>query len=174
MARFPANKLYLITGPTGKRYIGQTIRPIERRWAVHVSHALAGRRGPLAAAIRKYGSSKFTIEELGICGSKKEMDAWERTLIKILGTKSPQGYNLTDGGDGPAGYSHTRVAREKIAAANRSRLIPPMLGKKMPGSFKRSRRVKYSGDGNPFWGKKHSVESRKKMSAAALRRAGRK
>ncbi len=46
------------------------------------------------------------------------MDYWEKFFIKTLKTKSPTGYNLTDGGEGIVGLKRTLEHRRKISIAN--------------------------------------------------------
>ena len=52
-------------------------------------------------AIKKYGKENFRKWVLihGI-ETKEQLDHYEKLCIKRLNTKKPNGYNLTDGGDG--------------------------------------------------------------------------
>jgi group I intron endonuclease len=108
--------VYIVTNKiNGKKYVGQTSQSMNNRWKRHLSV----RSGCLAlhSAIVKYGPENFESKILVIVGTKWEMDLYERALIVLLDTKSPQGYNLTDGGDGVLGLKHSEQAISKISSA---------------------------------------------------------
>jgi group I intron endonuclease len=112
--------VYLITNEaTGKLYVGQTKQSMTRRLTEHRSNAKHGRRCALHAAINKYGREKFSITELHRCESKEEMDFTEMFYIALLGTKSPFGYNLTDGGEPVFDCTGRKLTSEHIAAIRR-------------------------------------------------------
>lgn len=93
-------EVYLITNLiNGKQYIGQTIQPLRLRWNFHVSKA----SGCLAlkSAINKYGKENFKIETLEKCDSVEELNRIEQEKIAELNTLTPNGYNLTTGGERP-------------------------------------------------------------------------
>jgi hypothetical protein len=95
--------IYLITHRTsGRRYVGQTLLPIQRRWEEHVrSSENANPSGPhLRCAIRKNGKRQFTIEELDQTSSFHDANVKERKWIETLGTLHPAGFNMTKGGGG--------------------------------------------------------------------------
>lgn len=96
------NVVYKITFPNQKAYIGKTKKGIEHRVKQHVSNAINNRgKSPLVEnAIRKYGSQNITYEVLGIKDSEDELSSLEIELIAKHNTLSPNGYNLTSGGDG--------------------------------------------------------------------------
>ena len=99
--------VYLILNlVNGKKYVGQTVRPLETRFNEHTrQNTFIGR------AIRKYGKENFRYGVIKSCASKSEMDYWEKFFIAALKTKSPKGYNLTDGGTG-----FTEEVRAKMSA----------------------------------------------------------
>ena len=51
-------------------------------------------------AINKYGLENFTIELVHIADTPEELNELEKYYIKYFNSKYPNGYNLTDGGDG--------------------------------------------------------------------------
>ena len=59
--------------------------------------------------------------------SRKELDFWECHLILSRDTKRPNGYNLTDGGNGFSGFKHSPEHNAKISAA--------LTGKSRPAEF---------------------------------------
>jgi len=78
----------------GKCYVGQTIQPLKFRIAEHKSSktSLIGR------AIKKYGWENFKVEIISECKTFEELDEQEKLWIKKLNCKSPNGYNIMDGG----------------------------------------------------------------------------
>jgi hypothetical protein len=92
--------VYLITSPSGKQYVGQTVRSLEARWREHRYEAVRGSKLLFHQAIRKYGADKFACEVLhdGIEGID-ELNRLEAEEIAARDTLSPGGYNLTTGGD---------------------------------------------------------------------------
>ena len=129
--------IYIITNNlTMKSYIGQSIR-VKNRIAVHRS---ACSNLVIATAIRKYGVENFTFNVLLYC-EIGELDYYEKNLIAIHNTISPSGYNIAKGG-----HLHKSVSDE-----TRTKMSNLMKGR-------------YTGESNPFYGKKHSIETKKKIS----------
>ena len=143
--------VYLIWNKVnGKRYVGQTVQPLKRRFNEHVRKK---DNTLIHNAICKYGKENFYCGVIKTCESKEEMDYWEKFFIAALRTKKPYGYNLTDGGEGFIGYRHTpetlakireikknspRVAEHiaRLAEANRGRHPTPEARAKMSASHK--------------------------------------
>lgn len=94
--------VYVITNKVnGKKYVGQTVVSIERRWIQHLSAARKGSPYALHGAIRKYGDHSFSVrccEE--VLGAFQEILDAEIKHIQQQGSLYPQGYNLTPGGEG--------------------------------------------------------------------------
>lgn len=149
--------IYLIVNlVNGKMYVGQTIQPLKRRFNDHAKckTTIIGR------AIRKYGRQNFRCEILKCCATKAELDAWEKFFIAVLKTKSPYGYNLTDGGEGVSGRKCSPETSAKIAAARRGEKNPN-YGKPMPDE----QRAKIAA---ALTGKKRTPEHCAKLSAAKI------
>lgn len=92
--------IYKLTSPSGKSYIGQTVRSIEDRFKQHVNRArLDDKLGCtyLNAAIKKYGFDNFKHEIL-LEINNNLLDEYEIKLIDVYNTLEPNGYNLTKGG----------------------------------------------------------------------------
>lgn len=89
--------IYKITNNiNGKIYIGQAKNSKNRFY----SHCKASSKNCLIdLAIQKYGKENFTLEviESQISNYNEQEKYW----IKILNTKVPNGYNITDGGEEP-------------------------------------------------------------------------
>ena len=79
-------------------YVGQTWRPLDKRFK---EHAVYSGSPKLHNSIIKHGLSGFAIELLweDEC-TQTELDAREAAFITELGTLSPNGYNLKEGGSG--------------------------------------------------------------------------
>ena len=124
----------LIDGTNDKEYVGQTTRTVEERFNEHKkSDFLIGR------AIRAHGEENFVIAILKKCETSEELDHWEKHFIKSRNTMSPNGYNLTDGGE-------------------RNFIMLPETRAKMSAS--------HSGEKNYNFGVPMPAEQRAKLSAA--------
>ena len=123
----------------GKKYVGQAtdLKERQRKWN-DLNQPYAG--PAINNARAKYGIEAFGFEILKECDDK-ELDYWEKYYVKELNTKAPYGYNLTDGGGGMSGYTHSAETRKKISKGHK---------------------------GKEPWkkGKHHSYETRKKISEA--------
>jgi group I intron endonuclease len=83
----------------GKSYVGKTTKSIQERFTVHCYNATKRNDTTyLYKAIRKYGVENFIVELLDSTSDK--MDDVEKYWIKELNTLIPNGYNMTEGGDG--------------------------------------------------------------------------
>lgn len=89
--------VYKITNKiNGKVYIGQTIKTLQRRWAVHKS---CKRTSSLTSALKKYGHKNFTIEIIANCLDVNYLDQLETYLISAHNSVYPNGYNLLASGN---------------------------------------------------------------------------
>jgi group I intron endonuclease len=132
-------KIYLITNLYNlKKYIGITKFSIEERFAQHIKRGFL-----LTEAIKKYGKEMFSIELIEEVESSERTYELEMFYIKEYNTKAPNGYNLTDGGDGIFGWNITDEYREQCS----SRVKELHKNKKVG-----------------MYGKKHTDETKKKMS----------
>jgi group I intron endonuclease len=91
----PKGIIYKITSPSGKAYVGQTIRSLKIRMQQHKSKY--SECTLLKRAIDKYGDEmKYEIIEDNI--PQEQLDEREIYWIKELNSLAPSGYNLTTGG----------------------------------------------------------------------------
>lgn len=98
---------YKITSPSTKAYIGQTswfTQRMSRHRNDHVSGCCA-----LSNAIKKYGWQQMKVEVLWK-GNKGELNAMEKQLVELHGTRAPNGYNLIPGG----GYNPAHDASVQV------------------------------------------------------------
>ena len=163
--------VYIITNKAnGKQYVGLT-KNLKRRWDQHLS--ANGSAPALHAAIKKYGVDGFVFSHVCSAFDFEAACDLERLLIQQHNTKSPSGYNLTDGGEGVVGRPMTdedKRIRKEASIAFSSSLTPE------------ERSLKYGTKGRKFTpeqiekirvsnrlkklGKKPSEETRLKMSVS--------
>lgn len=102
------------------QYVGQTNRKLRVRLCSHQNNP----SGYIGRAIRKYGLKNFKVEILEECETPEQLNEREIFWISTLNTKSPNGYNLTDGGEGMHGFKYNEETRAKISTNNpRKRLV---------------------------------------------------
>lgn len=102
--------IYVHEFPNGKKYVGQTCVDPETRWR-------GGKRysGLMKRAIDKYGWKNISHNILVTELDAKTANALETFLIFLLHTNDPKhGYNITSGGDGYRGTSHTESTKEVL------------------------------------------------------------
>ena len=111
--------VYLITNTVnGKPYVGQTQLTMKQRWRGHLGSARGTRsKFPIHEAIRKYGPAAFAVQSLVHVRTLKQLNVMERIWVSLMNSKVPNGYNLTDGGDGVLGLAEE--SRKRIGEANR-------------------------------------------------------
>lgn len=113
----------------GKSYVGQTTAGMEKRWKSHLQCARSCKtpayRTLLAKAIRKYGADAFESALLSVAGSQAHLDNLEKVWIILLQSKSPNGYNLSDGGYAAAGHVVTAEVRAVLSAAAKAQWQSP-------------------------------------------------
>lgn len=111
----------------GKKYIGQAIN-INKRVSNHFGKLDKNNDSEaLQNAWNKYGEDNFSVYIIEEC-EKEYLSEREIFYIKEFGSKSPFGYNLTDGGEAPSGCKHSE-------------------------EFKEEKRKRWLGENNPNFGK---------------------
>jgi hypothetical protein len=93
-----------------KNYVGLTSLSLEQRLTRHFANAKAkvNPTSVLYKAIRKYGKGNFWWYILSVAKTKKQAINKEIAYIEKLNSKAPNGYNLTNGGDGAFGIKRTK------------------------------------------------------------------
>lgn len=121
----------------GKWYVGQSV-DIDHRKNQHIGTLRNGthKNSHLQSAFNKYGEKSFCFIVLEEC--KREMlEDREKFWIKNK-SAFENGYNKTIGGEGVHGWVPTE-------------------------EYRRNASIRFSGKGNPYYGRKHSEETRKKL-----------
>lgn len=136
--------IYILRNLTsGKCYIGKDLT-LPKRALKH----LDGKEPDCPAihnAIVSQGTENFDVTLIDLPhADNKLLSLYEQAYIRLFRSQKPSGYNLTPGGDGGSFTVHTEEAKRKISEGQ--------LGEK-----------------NHFHGKKHTAESRRKMSKSVRR-----
>lgn len=87
-------RIYKLTSPSGKSYVGQTVQCVAARVG---SHRCRSRCFAIGAAIRKYGLHAFEVVTVTENVPLSEIDEVEDYYIKHFNTMKPHGYNLVPG-----------------------------------------------------------------------------
>lgn len=105
--------IYMLTSPSEKKYIGQTIQSFSKRMKQHRNKSdKTDNCTALYSAIIKYGFENFKTEIILICDDE-DLNKYEKEFIKTHNTLSPNGYNLTTGGD--SDYKVSESTRKKLS-----------------------------------------------------------
>lgn len=111
--------VYKHTSPSGKVYIGITCRKTTKRWGKGTGYKT---QVLFYRAILKYGWSNFKHEILaqGIPEIKaKELEISHIKYYKDLGIS----YNITNGGDGVAGFKFSKESRLKMSVSHLGQIV---------------------------------------------------
>ena len=128
--------------------------------------------GVIIKNIYKKRPETLKEEYIKTCYSEEEMCSDEQYYIKLFKTLWPNGYNLTEGGEGCVACEEIC---KKISEANKGRkfseehirkLSVANKGKQLSEEIRRKISESTSGEKNPFYGRQHSEESKNKISKA--------
>ena len=103
-----------------KVYIGLTTNTAEIRFKKHISMINSNGCSALYSAFKKYGVENFKVEEVVKSNNKEALMELESFYIDKYNTLSPNGYNLTTGGENCKVSSETK---EKISNSLKGRKI---------------------------------------------------
>lgn len=163
---------------TGRRYYGQTIRTLDER---KQGHFYAVRHGSVLyfhRALQKYGFEAFEWNVVEECIVDDLNDRETHYIIEHNTTDKRYGFNLMCGGSngvmadetkekirrahlGRKNGPHSKEAKEKMSLARK--------GKPMP-EHQREYLKSITGAQHPHFGRKRSIETKKRMSQAAIAR----
>lgn len=169
-----------------KCYIGSAV-VLGRRWRAHLSELRRGRHknGHLQAAFNKYGEEAFGFSVLEYVADASQLIPREQCFLDTI---KPE-YNMSPTAGSSLGCQCSPETRAKISAAKkgtypsdetRRKLSEARKGKhpsaetrakmSLVKSGERNPMYGRTGKRNPMYGKRHSEESRKKMSEALVGR----
>ena len=147
--------IYAITHrESGKKYVGQSIN-IDRRLYIH---SLGNSEVIISRAIKRYGFDAFDVEILEEC-CREQLGQRERHWIQHLNSLSPNGYNLTSGGEQPV-FSEETINKLRHCQQNRS---PEHIANKTAAARRPETIAMIS---KAMKGRAVSEETRKKLSEA--------
>lgn len=160
-----------------KNYIGQTTRELEKRWKDHIQHSHHP-KFPISYAIQKYGVKNFLIEILDTANNQEELNEKEIYWTKQYRAHINEWGYVCKAGQGN-GY-HSEETKSKMSQTHKGSKRPPrtkehkrklseshadVSGEKNPMFG-----IRMAGSKNGFYGKKHTEESKQKMSNTHKRR----
>jgi group I intron endonuclease len=177
--------IYKTIFPDGKVYIGYTTKRVEKIYF--------GSGKNIQSITKKFGGKKNLKREiLRFVYSDSQINVWERIYVKKFDSNNPsKGYNIQNGGCGK-GKNVTETKR-RISDSNKKwyeqngvsirigenngmfgvkRLDyrPPFQNKKHSDESRDKISKKVAGEKNPMFGRKHSIEAREKMRKSILER----
>lgn len=124
--------IYTITSPSGKQYVGSSVR-IGRRWG---EHRFRMRRGvhqspALQHAANKYGIGALRFDVILICGPDHLL-LYEQLAMDAL----RPAYNVLPAAGRSTGYRHTPEALAKMSAAQKGAVRSPELRAQVSAALK--------------------------------------
>ncbi len=155
--------VYELVFPNQKRYVGisQYDDPLVR---FH-GHCKKNNKSFVSRAINKYGPSSIEVNVLWINEHWDLLQLAERQYISVFNTKSLNGYNLTDGGDGILGYKFTSEQLKHLSGSYRR----PSGWKHSTETLKKMR-ISHAGRISPKKGIPLSRDQKRKLSIAQKKR----
>lgn len=186
MENFKNIGIYTITNlVNNKIYVGSTTNSFNRRRNQHFSLLKQNKHtnSYLQNSYNKYGDKNFKFEVLEECSFEYCLSQ-EKYWINMLNTKSIiYGFNVIDPITNRLGFKYSEKSKLKMKASrlafiklngtnkhseeSKKLISSSKKGLKMSDEIclKMSQRIKgkFKGSNNPFFGKKHSIETLKKM-----------
>lgn len=159
--------VYLITNTcNGNIYFGKT-DDIRARWNQHNSDSNLGKKPyRLYRSMNKYGACNFTVEvfekhetELEALDAEVFWIAYYRSIGAVL-------LNMTKGGEGISGFKHSEESKARMSQNSAKHFLGKHHTEETKAVMSELKTGIYIGEGNPFYGKKHSAESLEKIAAA--------
>jgi group I intron endonuclease len=157
--------IYKITNLiNGKIYLGRSVNLKSRK----SKHKTSKTNTMISRAIQKYGHDNFKFEVIEYCECDILVER-EQYYMDLFNPYDENGYNLLKDSSygGWTGMVHTSEARSKMSESKKDS-IPWNKGKKGVQECSDETRKLMSenrkGEGNSFYGKKHSEETKEKIS----------
>lgn len=166
---------YKLTAPSGKGYHGITTLRVNRRMTGHKTAARNGSTYPLHAAIRKYGFENFKLEVLNPSVDLEELHQLEIEAIARDNTLTPNGYNLTAGGEGTKNHTVSAAHRANIGERMKARWQDPAFVKMRKANASETalrlakipeHREKFAAASRKYWSNPDNLAARSAHTAA--------
>jgi len=143
--------IYMLTSPSGKSYIGQTTKTVEERFRQHQQKN--NRCVAIYNAIQYHGWDAFEKNWYEVPDG--DLNKHEELMIEVLGTLSPDGYNLREGG-----------GSNKPSEETKQKIRETHIGMTHTEESKQKMSESRIGDNNHFYGRTHSEETIRQMKEA--------
>lgn len=169
----------IVNKVNGKKYVGSS-NDIMKRWSLHKS--LLNRKKHhsthLQSAWDKHGKDKFIFEIIENVEDNSLLYEREQYWLDLYKTYNGEnGYNISkDSKAATRGRTHSEETKQKISKAHKGKLRSDMtgpnniwFGKHLPEEIKRKIKENHADcrkEKNAFYGKKHTVETKEKISKA--------
>ena len=165
--------IYLITDTTnGMKYTGKHHYHIEGQLDPNYHGS-----GTIIKNIYKKRPETLREEYIKTCYSEEEMNSDEQYYIKLFDTLYPNGYNLTEGGEGviPCEETKKKMSESRsgekhhffgkhLSDETKQKISETKKGKQLSEETKQKMSESHSGEKHHFFGKHHSEETKQKMS----------
>lgn len=181
----PYGFIYITTNLiNGIRYLGQKTFDKNNDWKYYLGSGIYFKN-----ALQFYGRENFSRNIVCFCYSQDELNEVEYDLSVFFDVvESPNWYNLCYGGGGASGYHHSEESKQRMSEAKRNQSeetrlkmsqtrkgrTSPRKGVKLSDETKElmsaSRKGKYVGTDNPFFGKTHTDEVKEQIRKYAQNR----
>ena len=164
MALVKEYRLYVLKNPDdgGIKYVGQTSMSLNKRLYYHLYDKRKSYKTDWIKSLTNK-NKKPIISEVSIFYSQEEVNKAEIELIKKYRSNGIKLTNICDGGNVTTGYKFTKEQKEKMKGK-----IHYNIGKNTPEEQKikisNSLKEYFKNNKNSFYGKKHNIESKKKIS----------
>ena len=167
--------IYLITDTTnGMKYTGKHHYHIEGQLDPNYHGS-----GTIIKNIYKKRPETLKEEYIKTCYSEEEMCSDEQYYIKVFKTLWPNGYNLTEGGDGviPCEETKKKMSESRsgekhhffgkhLSDETKQKISETKKGKQLSEETKKKLSEAHSGEKHHFFGKHLSDETKQKLSEA--------
>jgi group I intron endonuclease len=142
---------------TGKIYIGQTTKSLEKRIKGHIKESKIDKSRPFLLSIKKYGIDNFTFEVIDTTNNLDELNNKEIYWIDFYNSVSPNGYNVTGGGQGKKMVSTNELGKRISKGLQNSKKWQTLLNNE---EFLKKRQTNFIGW---YKGKKFTTEHKEKI-----------
>ena len=157
----------------GKVYVGKTKHNLMVRKNNHLAYTRYNYyKSCFHDAIHKYGEDNFKWEIIDSVMFAESLNELEKYYIKKFNSRVPNGYNMTDGGDGILGVPRSQETKDKISKSKKGKYMGVLAsnygkrGRHPSDEARKKMSLSHSGQKHNNWGKHLSEETRKKISAA--------
>ena len=153
----------MLTSPSGKTYIGQTTKTVEERFRQHQQKN--NKCVAIYNAIQYHGWDAFEKNWYEVPDG--DLNKHEELMIEVLGTLSPDGYNLKEGGANGRHSEETKIKiKEKNTGLSRSEETKKKISEANQGSKNSMFGIK--GDKHPMFGIPRSEHTKQKLREANI------